>query len=49
MYVPEHFKENDIEEIKAIVEQFPLATCVASIGEREKGHDRRECDEDHRA
>ena len=33
MYVPEHFKENDIEEIKAIVEQFPLATCVASIGD----------------
>lgn len=33
MYLPEHFKENDIEEIKAIVEQFPLASCVANIGD----------------
>ena len=32
MYLPEHFKENDFEEIKAIVEQFPFATCVANIG-----------------
>lgn len=39
MYLPEHFKENDIEEIKAIVEQFPLATCVASIdGDFEANH-----------
>ena len=33
MYLPEHFRENDIEEVKAIVEQFPLATCVANIGD----------------
>ncbi|MDC0495833.1 FMN-binding negative transcriptional regulator [Planktomarina temperata] len=32
MYLPEDFKENDFEEIKAIVEQFPFATCVANIG-----------------
>jgi len=33
MYLPQHFRENDIEEVKAIVEQFPLATCIASIGD----------------
>ena len=33
MYLPEHFKEDDLDEIKSIVEQFPFATCVSSIGD----------------
>ena len=33
MYLPEHFEENDFEEIKAIVERFPFATCVANIAD----------------
>lgn len=33
MYLPEHFEENDFGEIKAIVEQFPFATCVANVGD----------------
>ena len=33
MYLPEHFKEDDLDQIKSIVEHFPLATCVSSIGD----------------
>ena len=33
MYLPEHFTEVDLQEIQAIVEQFPLAVCVANLGD----------------
>ena len=33
MYLTEHFKEDDLDQIKSIVEHFPLATCVSSIGD----------------
>lgn len=33
MYQPNHFQEGNIEEIRAIVEQNPLATCVAHGGD----------------
>ena len=32
MYLPKHFKQTDIEEIKGLVACFPLATCVANTG-----------------
>ena len=33
MYLPKHFKQTDIEEIKGLVACFPLATCVANMGD----------------
>lgn len=30
MYIPKHFEENREEEIKRIIENFPLATLVAN-------------------
>ena len=33
MYVPEHFTENDNQEIARLVEEFPLATLVCFSGE----------------
>ena len=33
MYVPEHFTENDKQEIARLVEEFPLATLVCFSGE----------------
>jgi hypothetical protein len=33
MYLPKHFKQTDIEEVKGLVACFPLATCVANMGD----------------
>lgn len=33
MYIPSHFKEEDLAEIRLIVETFPLATCIAMAGD----------------
>ena len=33
MYLPKHFKQTDIEEVKGLVSCFPLATCVANMGD----------------
>ena len=30
MYLPEHFLEKDIDEIKRIIKEFPLATLITS-------------------
>ena len=34
MYLPEHFVETDINEIKRIIKDFPLATLITSSANR---------------